>query len=175
MNKILKAVLLLLAIGGASFGITLATLNYFDATARVPKNAPTVLPQFSFQGLDGSTFTHENLSKNRHTAMVMYSPGCDHCIVQGSEIGAHINDLQSIDVVFITNESKDQINDYATSNGLIDQANTTFIYDSKSEMHVLFKPDMVPTVLLYNGQGQLLQGWSGNVAVEELLEAMPAN
>lgn len=64
--------------------------------------ASAQVPPFSFQTLDGKSFTQENLTDGKSTFIMLFDPGCDHCQEQAKNIGEAAERFGNVQLIFVS-------------------------------------------------------------------------
>ncbi len=60
------------------------------------------IPNFSFQALDGNTYTASQLPKGKSIFVMLFDPGCEHCQTQAKNIGDAADKFQNVKFVFVS-------------------------------------------------------------------------
>ncbi len=66
--------------------------------------AQVSFPAFSFQDLEGNTFTPAQLDASKSTMIMLFDPFCDHCEQQADWIAAAADQFTDVQFVFVTLE-----------------------------------------------------------------------
>ncbi|MBC8034052.1 MAG: redoxin domain-containing protein, partial [Chitinophagaceae bacterium] len=99
----MKSLLLLLL----PFFITATTLA--QGTEATPSERFPSLPPFTIQGLDSSNFTKADLSKNKKTLIMYFSPGCDHCQHETEALLKDIELFKDVQIVMASYQPIEEI------------------------------------------------------------------
>ena len=73
-----------------------------DSTAPVYLRFPTI-PQFTvFKAPDSTSFTRDNLKKNKPVVFMIFSPDCEHCQHETEKLLANIDKFKTAQIVMVT-------------------------------------------------------------------------
>ena len=127
------------------------------STCYAQKPAKTV-PQFDFVKLDNTTFTNQNLAKDKMLFFMFFDPGCEHCQHAMMNLNKNYNDYKNTSMYLICLDDKDKINSFIKQYApvLLQQKNVTLLRDSKNEFITRFTPVRYPSMFLYDANKKLL-------------------
>lgn len=171
MKKYLKFILL------AVICSTLAFLGYsinkkINYKKEVAERIASI-PNFSFIQLNGQAFTHKGLQKNSNTLFVYYNSECEYCQSEASQIKENLVEFKNTQIIFISFETMEDIQKFATTYQLDQSPNVLFLQDSKSAFSELFDAKTIPFMLLYNSEQKLLQKFKGATKIANVLKQLP--
>ncbi|WP_299106094.1 redoxin domain-containing protein [uncultured Tenacibaculum sp.] len=160
-------------------GITLFTivtlLGYKIVNKLIHKKEVTertkVLPSFSFSNLKGKIFTRNNL-RNIPTVFIYFNSDCDYCQSEAIKIKQRLNEFENIQLVFISFESKKEIEQFAKRYELNNKENIVFLEDKKAEFSELFDVHSIPYVIVYDSNHKLLKKFKGVTKIDNILKVL---
>lgn len=159
--KFLLSFLTLIAVAYTSVGQADTTPPY----KRISGWPPLVLTQLNKQ-----EFTSKDL-KNQPTIVMYFSPECDHCKHQTTEMINRIKDLSKYQIILATYQPEEQMAGFQTYYQLQKYPNIHMGRDSKFLLPPFYKIKNLPYLALYNKKGQLIKTFDGNVKVDTLLKS----
>lgn len=117
------------------------------------------IPAFNTLTLDGSTFTNENVAKNKYAFFVYFNPTCPHCQNAFKTLNAKIAELPANVVIYpvsFKGEAPTQkfIERYAPE--LAKLKNVTFLIDNKETFGAAFTVQRFPSMYLFSPDGKLV-------------------
>ena len=129
-----------------------------------------VIPHFSFNSINDSSFNNSNLKINNFKLFIYYNSECDYCQSEVIQINNKIDDFKNTQLIFVSFETKDSIKSFATKHNLLNKENIVFLQDSKFEFEKIFDVKNIPFTLLYSKKNQLIQKFKGAVKIEDILK-----
>ena len=129
------------------------------------------IPNFSFQGLNGVTFTKKNLP-NKPIIFVYFNSDCEYCQSEATKIQQRLTDFKDTHLVFVSFEEKEGIQKFATTYKLDNQENITFLEDKKGQFSHIFDVNSIPYIVVYNKNKQFIQKFKGATKVDNILEVL---
>jgi peroxiredoxin len=170
MKKYLKITLSLLFLGSISFMILniVTKINHNKQRAKIIKTIPT----FTFEKLNGKLFTKNDIIANQATLFVYYNSQCDFCNEEAKMIKQNITKFSNIQLLFISSENKVAIEVFAKKHQLNNYNNITFLIDSKMSFRAIFDVKILPCLVLYNKNQQLIEKIKGQIKTDVLLKKL---
>jgi hypothetical protein len=159
--KFLLSFLTLIAVNLTTVGQTDTTPPY----KRITGWPPLVLTQLNKQQL-----TSKDL-KNQATIIMYFSPECDHCKHQTTEMINRIKDLSKYQIILATYQPEEQMAGFQTYYQLQKYPNIRMGRDTKFLLPPFYKIKNLPYLALYNKKGELIKTFDGNVKVDTLLKS----
>lgn len=156
--------------------LTLAPVLFFlvtvaqSDTAYPYKRFPTV-PPFSLIQADSSVLTKDNLKKGP-VLIMFFSPSCDHCQHQVSDMLKRINEFKHTQWVLATYQPFEEMVEFIKTYELAKHPNIKVGRDAKFVLPPFYHIQSLPYLAVYNKKGNLVNTWQGNVPVETLLKAL---
>lgn len=165
--KIVIAVLLISIIGFLGFKISSQLQHKKEVAERI-----RLIPNFSFNTLDGNTFTKKNISDKVPKLFVYFNSDCDYCHSEAQQIQENLEKLKDIQLLFVSFEPADSIKVFAEKYQLLNKENITFLEDEKMIFSNLFDAKSIPFMLLYSKENQLIKKFKGATKIENVLKAL---
>jgi peroxiredoxin len=153
-----------------SFALLLTTLLVCcsNADKRVENQARPGLPPLEIQLNDGSKVSVQKLPGK--VALILFFPDCDHCQREAAQIQKNIAGFKDYTLYFISSASFEDINHFASTYQLADYKNVVFARTESKNVLDVFGPIETPTIYLYDKNGDLIESFSGEVAIEVVLK-----
>ena len=129
-----------------------------------------VIPNFSFNNIDGSEFSTTNL-KNKATVFVYFNSDCDYCQSEATKLEERLADFRDKQIVFVSFEVQDSIVKFAKQFHLFNRENVTFLEDKKGEFSTLFDVNSIPYIVAYDSKGTLKGKFKGATKIDKILQA----
>lgn len=133
------------------------------------------VPNFEFVTTKREVFNQASIDPNTPTLFVFYNSECDYCRHEALDISENIEELQDIEVLFISTEPKAEIIDFSEEFNLNQQQNIHFLHDSTSSVYSLFDLTSYPYLLIYDKNKRLLKRHKGQLNVQAILRVLKEN
>jgi len=159
--KLLLGIFLFVIICFLAYKIT-SKLNYKKEVAERVK----VIPDFSFYRLDGSKFSTKN------SVFVYFNSECIYCKSETKKIQERLEDFKEVQLIFISFEKKETIQQFAKDYELLDQENVLFLEDRKGDFSKLFDVTSIPFMVIYDEQKKLLKKFKGATNINAIVEVL---
>jgi len=117
------------------------------------------LPDFSFIRMDnGSPFTQKNITPGKKTFFIFFDTECPHCMQAISEYNENEKAMNSINMVMITRDPKEDVVPFLKNFGpkLIIKKNVSVLSDKKNQFIARFLPRKFPSMFLFNKNNDLM-------------------
>jgi len=129
-----------------------------------------LLPDFKILLPDGKTnFYTDNLSKNKNTIIINFSPECEHCQIQIEEIIKHIDQFKKTQIVMATSLPFEKMKQFYDGYQIEKYSNIIMGQDVLFFFSKYYKNHYLPGVAVYNKKRALLNFYDGGVKTEELI------
>jgi len=129
------------------------------------------IPDFTFQNLDGTLFTQNNL-QNTPTIFIYFNSGCDYCQSEAAQIEESLSDFKDLQLIFVSIETKETIQKFAQQYKLDNQENIRFLEDREGKFSDIFGVKSVPYTFIYDEKKILLKKFSGATSVKNILKSL---
>ena len=149
--KLLLAIFLFIVIGFLGYKISSKLIHKKEVAERIK-----VIPNFSFYTLDGNEFSDKNLQK-KPSVFVYFNSECNYCQSEAKKIQERLLDFKGVQLIFISYEEKEAIQQFAKEYQLANQENVLFLEDRKGEFSKLFDVNSIPFMVIYDEDKKLLQ------------------
>ena len=134
-----------------------------DSTAPVYQRFPTI-PQFTvFKAPDSTSFTRDDLKKNKPVVFMIFSPDCEHCQHETEKLLANIDKFKTAQIVMVTYLPYDEMMAFYRSYKIADYPQITMARDTKFFFPVFFKVRNLPSIFVYDKKGNLKKNFEGSV------------
>lgn len=170
MRKKIKIFLLILVVGflGCMLFVIAAKIKNREAL----ENRISQLPEFRLEDLNGGVFTNRNLLDKIPLVLVYFNPKCDLCQIEARAFSNRRDDLNNIQVLFISAVETGDIKAFAHEYGLMDSANIHVLRDSGYEIARFYEVTSVPMTILYNADKVLIERFKGPVKIDFMLKML---
>ncbi len=135
---------------------------------------PTI-PLFTLIKTDSSKLTRDDLSKNKRTMIMYFSPDCDHCKHQTDSMLASINKFGDVQILMATYQPFEQMKSFYKDYKIAGYSNIKMGRDTQFFFPPFFKILNLPFMALYNEKGKLITTFEGTTPINKLLEAFRIN
>ena len=173
MKKYLKIAIPLLLVGLITF-VGYKVISIINQKEQIAKNIQTI-PNFSYKKINGKVFTNQNLKKNRVIVFIYFNSECEFCNEEANMIEQNSSKFNYVELLFVSFEMPNLINDFAIKHKLSNHDNITFICDSKTTFSTTFDVNSLPCLILYDKNQHLIEKLKGQTKVETLLKKLNQN
>lgn len=164
MKKVILIILVLCFVGVVLFLISKIQEEQKDAEQA--KSELEVIPQIELYNLDNGIVKLNDICTDK-TIIAYFSTTCDICHVEAKEFNRLKNDFDDSTVIFIANNTNEEIREFISTNGLIDNK-FIFLYDKDYTFITNYDIPTTPFTLLYIG-GELYKTYKGAVRIEQII------
>jgi thioredoxin-related protein len=119
--------------------------------------------------------TKSDIKKNRKVLLMFFSPECDHCKHQISDILAEFDQFKDIEIVMATFQPFDEMKNFYNYYRIGDHSNIRMGRDEKYFLPPYYKMQSLPYLALYNKKGQYITHFEGNQKVQTILNGFNTN
>jgi peroxiredoxin len=168
MKKILKIILPVIILGAITImGFKVITkINHKKEIAEHIK----MIPPFSYPTINGEKFTNKDLKENTSTVFLYFNSECEHCQNEAMQIQENLAKFKNSQLVFISFEQSSKIAGFAENYKLNHHDNITFLCDPQVSFSITFDVTSLPTLIIYNKNGRLVEKIKGLTKVETILK-----
>ncbi|MCX6219805.1 MAG: redoxin domain-containing protein [Bacteroidia bacterium] len=146
---------------------------------RVKKEATEkiqTLQHCCFESLHGGQTCLDGFNPNQPTVIIYFSPECEHCQYEATEIGRQPERFAKANMILITpDDSAKRIEAFADKYKLWQVDNMVILYDRKSQFRKYFGTSVFPSVFIYGTDKRLLKQFIGEVKMETVLKIIDGN
>ncbi len=125
-------------------------------------------PKFNLTLENGEKTTLDKLPGK--IALVLFQPDCDHCQREAEDIKNHIEGFKTFQLYFVSSAPIDEVIAFARKYGLYDRPNVKLGTTTVTDIINTFGPIDAPSIYLYNDDGELIQSFNGEVAIEVVIK-----
>lgn len=117
----------------------------------------TAIPSVKLVKTDGTNVIFRNLlHKTKPTVVLLFSPECDHCQQQTQEIVSHINELNNINFILVSNKPVAMLKEFAKKYGTNKCKNILMAQDAGNQLSRYYDVGGYPSMLVLNKSGVLV-------------------
>ena len=155
-----------------SFCISAVPVLALSRRDSIPAHLHNVLlPDFKILLPDGKTnFYTDNLSKNKKTIIINFSPECEHCRLQTEELIKHIDQFKGTQIVMATSLPFEKMKQCYDELQIVKYRNIIMGQDVLFFFSRYYKNQYLPGIAVYNIKRALLNFYDGGVKTEELIK-----
>ena len=136
------------------------------------ETALKTMPDFSFETLEGKTFTQNNLETDQPTVLIYFNSGCDYCQHEAQSIEQHIESFKDVQLVFVSYETKETIQQFSKTYKLNNYDNIILLCDTRDDFATRFDATSIPYLLIYDKDKKLIAKHKGQLKAEKIIEML---
>lgn len=155
--------------------ITLSGFSQSPIDTIPPYVKNKAIPDFKILQTDSTWFAKKDLPASEYTAIIYFSPECDHCQHEAKEIVQNMDSLKNIFFVWASYRSLNDIRSFYQRFKLDLYPNIRAGRDPEYFLPAFFQAQYTPFVALYNKNRQFVKAWGMGVEIPELLEFIRKN
>ncbi|HEY0611208.1 MAG TPA: redoxin domain-containing protein [Chitinophaga sp.] len=167
MKKTLLIILMAVLLGSLAYMII--AMTNIQQKRETQEQSRQQLPAANFTRLDGKTINLKELGAERKTMIIYFSPDCDHCQYEAKAIKAHIDQFAGTVICMITKATSSQAAEFAATYQLENELIHIFT-DHTGTFYEQFGMVSVPSIFIYDANGNLKKHFSGEVKIESLIK-----
>jgi thiol-disulfide isomerase/thioredoxin len=134
-----------------------------DSTAPVYLRFPTI-PQFNvYKAPDSTSFTRDDLKKNKPVVFMIFSPDCEHCQHETEKLIANIDKFKNSQIVMVTYLPYREMIAFYQNYKIADYPEITMARDTKFFFPVFFKIRNLPSIFVYDKKGNFKKSFEGSI------------
>ena len=144
----------------------------FIKTDSIPQHLLNLpLPDFKILLVDGKkNFYTENLSPDKKTMIMYFSPECDHCRYQTKELLKHIDQFSEVQIVMSTVLPFETMKQFYDDLKIGQYKNIIMGRDVLFFFPKYFRNQYLPGIAVYDKNKTLLNFYDGGAKTEELIQ-----
>ncbi len=152
--------------------IPAAPLLALPKTDSIPAHLQNLLlPDFKILLTDGKTnFYTDNLSKDKNTIIINFSPECEHCQLQTEELIKNIDQFKGTQIVMATSLPLENMKQFYDEFQIVKYPNIIMGQDVLFFFSRYYKNQYLPGIAVYNKKRALLNFYDGGAKTEELIK-----
>lgn len=133
---------------------------------------PTI-PEFTiYKAPDSTSFTREDLQKKKNTIFIVFSPDCGHCQRETEMITQNIQKFKNTQIVMVTYLPYSEMIKFYHIYKIANYAKITMARDTKYFFPVFFKVQNLPSIYVYDKEGNFKHAFEGDVKPETILAVL---
>lgn len=157
----------------ASFVLSISAIaQNHDDEVPVYQRFPTI-PTFEiFTAPDSTSFTRNDLKKNKATVFFIFSPDCDHCQHETKELQKNIAQFKNAQILMITYLPYEDMIQFYKDYDIASYPQITMARDTKFFFPVFFKVRNLPSIFVYDKKGNLKKSFEGSVKMMDIVKEL---
>lgn len=164
--KLILGILLISTVGFLGYKIIAKIQQKKVITDRIEQ-----LPNFSFKDVQGNIYTQENVN-NTPLVFVYFHSECVYCQSEATKIKENIEAFNNVQLVFVSYEDTEVIEEFAKIYGLYNQKSVIFLEDTKMQFSTIFNVQTIPYTIVYNAEKKFVKQFKGAVKIDKIIEAL---
>jgi cytochrome oxidase Cu insertion factor (SCO1/SenC/PrrC family) len=129
---------------------------------------PTI-PAFNITKVpDSSSFTNNQLQKNKPTILFFFNPDCDHCQEETKKLTAKIDQLKDVQILMISILDFNSIKKFYKEYKIADYPNITMARETTYNLPGFYNIHSIPDVYVYDKKGNFLKTFKKTFPVKEI-------
>ncbi len=139
-----------------------------DQTPNYKKNP--ALPTFKILQTDSTWLSNKDLGNYKYTAIIYFSPDCNHCQLEAKDMVDHIDSLKQVLFLWVSYRDFNDIKAFSKKYKFDQYPNIKIGRDPEYAIPAFFQVKFTPFVALYNEKKQFVKAWETGVEMPELIE-----
>lgn len=131
-----------------------------------------VNPHLTVYSLQGDTADIRTLGDGKPFVVVYFSPDCDHCQREATQISEHLKDFRGVGIIMLSLENRETTLQFSRDYHLAGEPGVRFYLDVRHQFPLSFQTRGYPILLVYSDQGKLRRIFQGETPVKEILRAL---
>lgn len=136
------------------------------------QSAISVLPNFKFYTLANIPFTNDSLITKKNSLLLFFNTTCEHCQYELEAIIKNISNFKNTNVLLISSQAKKDIALFDSTYQISNYPLLHLLHDSDGNFYKIFGTTLVPTVITYNTDNQLIKKISGEIKIETIISLL---
>ena len=150
----------------------LSTIVVNTANAQYLRNGKIEkLPSFTYQTLNGTKFSEQDLKADQRLMIVYFNPLCEVCQKEVKEIISNIEYFKDIQIVMISPNKKEEIDEFVNNFKLNNFQQVTILHDEEDLFYKQFHAIGYPSLYMYDTNKQLLEHFDSHADIREIKDA----
>ncbi len=132
-----------------------------------------VIPKFTvFKAPDSTSFSREDLHKNKPVIFMIFSPDCEHCQHETEKLLASINEFKNTQILMITYLPYNEMMEFYKKYRIADYPEIIMARDTQFFFPVFFKVRNLPSIFVYDKKGNFKKNFEGSVKIDSIGAAL---
>lgn len=136
---------------------------------KLSKELLSSMPKIPLFELSSNTYVFKKLNRDKPTIIIYFDPWCEYCQYEAKVIRENIEKFDHAEIVMISDESTSNIKEFANEYDLKNYPQVSFYKIQSDQVLTTFGQYSVPTILIYNKEGDLVQRFDGETKIEAIL------
>ncbi len=171
----MKQILIILTIGLVLAGMIILTIQKALAVQQqlppTKKNIELLeLPDFKLSDAYATPFTLLDLETGRSVLVIHYSSSCDFCDKEAQILFHHYNEFENTQVLMVTKDSKEEIENFAEKHQLNHFPNIRFLRYSNNYFKEAFGTNKIPSLFFFDTNFKLLKKIEEGITTRTLVK-----
>lgn len=128
------------------------------------------LPSLTVYSLNGAATNIQELSNGNATVVIYFSPDCEYCQYEATELKKNITSFHQVQIIMITRSGPDEIRTFEKSYGLSGISFIHFLWDRDNLFPKTFGTMEFPSIFIYNKDHKLVKRYIGETKTEAILK-----
>lgn len=130
------------------------------------------IPSFNFTTLKGTAFSKTDLKGNLNTVFIFFNSECDFCQHEAQSISDNLLELKDMQILFVSFESREIINDFSKTYNLNNNPHITFLNDSTQSFSSEFGVNSFPYIFIYGKDQMLIKKHKGQLNAQVIIKTL---
>lgn len=127
------------------------------------------LPAFHAVTWDEKSFFSSDLNPKKPLILVLYNPGCGHCVDMGKMLKDSMSVVKNAEIVFVAAKNQlGELKTYATETGLNEKPEVIVSAENTELNKYLFEYNGMPQIMVYNKDKVLQKTFYKYVTIDSL-------
>lgn len=167
MMKRFLIVLSVLLISNSGFSQTKASPE------KTPEYIKSPIPDFTlYTAPDSTAFTNVDVSKNRPTLLMIFSPECGHCQNVTRELEKNMDRFKNAQILMVTWLPYSEMMAFYHEYKIAEYPQITMGWDKKDFFLPYYHVQMYPGLVVYNKHGKYVNSFNGEIKMEDVVKAL---
>jgi len=143
-----------------------------DSTAPLYLRFP-ILPSFKLTKVpDSTSFTKQDLKKNKPTIVMIFSPDCEHCQEETKMLTANIGLFKKAQIIMASPTEYRFLRAFYDEYKIAGHSNIIMGRDPGYYFGTFYKVRSFPAIFIYDKKGNLITSFSGETPIKEIADAL---
>lgn len=170
MKRIIRYIILLVVLCVGSFLLlrTVSGIRHKEVVAATVKQ----LPSLTFPTVNNSKVNIKNWAQDHAAVIIYFSPDCEHCQYEATELQKHLPDFQGTEIIMITRANAAEAKQFAKEYKLENISNIHFLLDPTDAFYRTFGTHEFPSIFIYDKSHRLIKRFIGETKIEAIISVL---
>lgn len=146
---------------------------YYFRTEHNKLASITTLPSFRIISADSTiSIDTRNISTGEPIIFMYFDPDCEHCQQETLDLLSNIDRLNRVRIYMLTNADNNQLQAFCKTFRTDTVSNIMVGKDCAYSFYKTFLPSIVPYIVIYNGNRNLVRAFQGQTNIRYLVNAI---